>query len=249
MKKDETWDIFLESMWDYQWLKEFIPLTQELNDAMYDYSQGITSLTVIIFMLAQERALASGLEKITVSLIKEVMDNDLNLIKEIITALRKNDTEKIARYDDIAIDMDYLLENINRDIEVRARVVERAEKQKASISNKKTSFKEQLMTDVMSLGLFKNLDYNNIEDTIEDILKQYGANGDIVGIRQCVIRTCLEKEEKISHRKQNRKAGSKQYEDQDLRKLFQQAEKEKKHVYESLKGKGYIANPLDEFYR
>ncbi len=93
MEQNEEWDFFLETMWQYQWVNEFSPLTKQLNDAMYEESQGITSVAVNLFLLSQERAIASSVEKISVGVIREVAKNDLKMIQKMIKALRNNDFE------------------------------------------------------------------------------------------------------------------------------------------------------------
>jgi hypothetical protein len=202
-------------------------------------------------MLAQERALSSGLERITARLIKEVMENDLNLIKDIIKALKKNDIAKIANYDDITIDMDYLLENINRDVEVRERVTKQVEIQRTNRSNQSSSIKEQLLTEIIALGLFENLGYGDIEEIIEDSIKQLGVNNDIILIKQHTIKSCFIREENVAAEKLKRQENKQKpnpYDSEDLRKIYDQAKKDKVKVYELLKRKGYISNPLEEFY-
>jgi hypothetical protein len=249
MKKDAEWDFFLETIWDYQWLREFTPLSSKLNDVMYGQSQGITSLVVIIFMLAQERALASGIEKITEGLIREVVDKDLNLVKDMIKALRNNDIEKLNTIDDLTIDTDPILENISRDINVRQRVAEMTQSQRNNRVNKANSIKEHLTNELLALDLFKSLEFNDVSEVVESTIKNLGISEDIRNIKQEVIKECFIKDERITEKKKNsRKSNNTEYEEDDLRKLFKKAEIEKKHVYELLKCKGYIMNPFHEFY-
>jgi|GEM_PF-3257406 len=46
MKNDAAWDIFVLSMWENQWTKNIVPLTDELKDALYHESQGIVDIAV-----------------------------------------------------------------------------------------------------------------------------------------------------------------------------------------------------------
>lgn len=64
MKKDDNWDLFLETLWSFQWLKNKTTLTDRLNEVMYENTQGITAIAVTLFMLSQARALYTKEEKI-----------------------------------------------------------------------------------------------------------------------------------------------------------------------------------------
>ncbi|MDK2934717.1 MAG: hypothetical protein PWP27_2527 [Clostridiales bacterium] len=57
MKQDDSWDILIEGMWDYQWVKKPTHLTQELKDVLYEESQGITDIAVKLYVMAQIRAI------------------------------------------------------------------------------------------------------------------------------------------------------------------------------------------------
>ena len=66
MKKERTWITFVESMWEYQWLRNKIPLTAGMLDAVYEETQGIIVLAVILYVLLQEDAIISERETIGV---------------------------------------------------------------------------------------------------------------------------------------------------------------------------------------
>ncbi|WP_218008338.1 ATP-binding protein [Cytobacillus firmus] len=51
MPNDESWDLFVEGMWEYQWTSHFTELTSEFNDFLYEESQGILDIAVKLFML------------------------------------------------------------------------------------------------------------------------------------------------------------------------------------------------------
>lgn len=72
MDNDDTWTYFVEQMWPLQWLSRPTPLTEELKDALYDWSQGITDLAVKIFKMAQFSVIGSDSEELTPELIKAV---------------------------------------------------------------------------------------------------------------------------------------------------------------------------------
>ena len=53
----EEWDFFLETLWELQCLKTRSELTEDVKKTFYEECQGITSVAVNLFILAQERAL------------------------------------------------------------------------------------------------------------------------------------------------------------------------------------------------
>jgi len=101
--KDSEWKAFVEELFKFQWTKKPAQITDELINILYDESQGITDIVVKIFMLCQYRAISTGYEKITVSLIKSVVKDCLKLIKPMLDALRQEDEKKLSLYEDIYI--------------------------------------------------------------------------------------------------------------------------------------------------
>lgn len=110
MKRDAAWSFFLESLWQYQWLKEPIPLTPELEDLLFSETQGIVAVLSTVFMMAQLRALRTGEKKLSEGLFKRVMKKDMAPIRPMLTALRSGDPRRIEKFDDIVpFDIDLML--------------------------------------------------------------------------------------------------------------------------------------------
>jgi len=102
MRKDgQSWKLFLEGMWDYQWLRKPTPLTEELNDAIYEASCGITDIVVKVFIMSQIKAITSGIEELTPQLIRNVAKENLKLVQPMLKALRSGNPVQIAKYSDI----------------------------------------------------------------------------------------------------------------------------------------------------
>jgi hypothetical protein len=51
--KGPLWDDMIHEIWEYQWLKEYIPLTQELKDVFYDESAGVIDRVINLFEAVQ----------------------------------------------------------------------------------------------------------------------------------------------------------------------------------------------------
>lgn len=101
MQKDDVWDLFLNSIWRYQWTKKESPLTYEISAAMYEETQGIPDLVKKVFAIAQAHAIMTGKEEITTQIIRKVAKENLRLVQPMIAALRSNNIREIAKYDDI----------------------------------------------------------------------------------------------------------------------------------------------------
>ncbi len=115
MKEDQTWDLFLESLWRYQYTKTECPLTRQLSHTLYDVSQGITDLAVKVYMLAQARAMTRGDEAITASVIRSVAHDSLRLARPILDALKSGNIQELHKVDDILpVDIELFLKEIVR---------------------------------------------------------------------------------------------------------------------------------------
>ena len=98
------WNMFTDNLWKHQWLKKAdIILSDDIRSRWYDLSQGILDIVVKLFVLAQLRAIDSGLERITVKLLQTTYDEDLRPIHPMIEALQSGREDKIAQFSDLVI--------------------------------------------------------------------------------------------------------------------------------------------------
>lgn len=103
MKKDDpSWQNLLKGIWRYQYVRQPVPLTPELNEALYYVTQGVTELVIIAFMLAQERAITDGLETITPSLIYSVAADSMEIAYKPLQDIRTNSTD-LQNYHDVLL--------------------------------------------------------------------------------------------------------------------------------------------------
>lgn len=102
--KKTEWIAFTDKLWQYQWLlKKDEVLTDELRDCWYDLSQGVLDIVVKLFVLAQLRAIVTGSEKITASLLKKVYEQEFKPVHPMLAALRSGDVELINKYSDLQL--------------------------------------------------------------------------------------------------------------------------------------------------
>src|SRR5215813_14751050 len=103
MAKDEEWRIFLESLWRFQYTREVCRLEEDpsLVDVLYEETQGISDLAVKAYMFAQERAISSGQERITASIIRSAARDKLGIPRAVLDALKTNDRRVLEQYEDV----------------------------------------------------------------------------------------------------------------------------------------------------
>jgi hypothetical protein len=100
---DSDWRFLLKAMWKYQYTRHPVELTPELERAMYYASQGIIDLAATTYMLAQDRAITSGIERITPQIIYSVVADSMQLASQPLNALRTGVDSDIQQYQDLAV--------------------------------------------------------------------------------------------------------------------------------------------------
>jgi len=108
MKNDDEWKIFADALWRYQVTREETPISDEILDALYEETQGITDFAVKLYMLAQVRAIVTGTEKLTTTLIRSVARDSLQTAQPFLRALRKGDYSSLPNFEDIIQPLDYV---------------------------------------------------------------------------------------------------------------------------------------------
>ncbi|MBM7616166.1 ATP-binding protein [Alkaliphilus hydrothermalis] len=247
-KNSDEWDFFIETLWEFQYLKENTVLTNEIKELMYDHCQGITSVAVNLFILAQERALNTDNEKITKGIISKASKEDLHMIQPMIKALRNNNRIEIEKYEDISINLDDIIFRHRNTLELAGKIKEIAKNEEKQLELKRKNIVENLVIDVSTLGIFTELTEKDIEDLIRKIVSGYGVDDKYNTIKGDVIKKALELNEKKKEVKSTMTCIDR-YEKTDLRNIYELAKKRKLHVYEILKGHGYIKDPVDEFLK
>lgn len=101
MKNDTTWQVFVKSMWRYQWKGNSVPYTDEMVNLLYDESQGIIDIAVKLYAIVQIEAITGGKESFSAADIHKVAEKKLSLVKPMLDALRSRNRKKILRYEDI----------------------------------------------------------------------------------------------------------------------------------------------------
>lgn len=116
--KPAEWHAFTNKLWKLQWLKYREELlTDEIRSTWYDLTQGVLDIVVKLFVLAQLRAIATGVERITTGLLRQVYKDELRPVHPMLDALRSGDPERISKYSDLVLkDTDQRLLELREDI-------------------------------------------------------------------------------------------------------------------------------------
>ena len=242
MPKDESWDLFVEGMWEYQWTTHFTELTREFNDLLYEESQGILDIAVKLFMLSQVRVIATGDEKLTKQTIKQVAKDSLRLVKPMLHALRSGIPSEIAKYEDIRpIDMEEEIEKYKASIDFQDKV----RIQKEDQQQKRQKKEQSLLEDVTLQLLAMDFDPKQVENAVKKVFKRFGEDIDKSTVLKEAVKLLIDKDDKKAETRAKKKKMDITNENYLVR-LMQEARRNKKSVYEYFLDKGIIKPPLDE---
>jgi hypothetical protein len=247
LKESEEWNFFLETLWDFQCLQEDTELTEEIRAVFYDECQGITAVAVNLYILSQERALAQGKEKITVSIIRETAKEDLYMIQPMIKALRNNNISDIMKYEDISIKLEDIAIKYRGDMELSGRIQEEFKERRKSIELLRRSTVENLIFDLCSMDIFKNISEAEIKKICEKVVNEASVSEEYSKLKLLALQMSLDKEEKSKDN--DKKVRKSEKVSHGLVDLYEKAMKNNMHPYEVFKRNGYIKNPIEEFMK
>ena len=91
MEPDAEWDEFVGSLWEFQYLRKRVPLTDSLKHRLYDLSQGITDFAVKLYMFSQVRAITTASrpedETLTEAIMASVSADSFRTVNPILARL------------------------------------------------------------------------------------------------------------------------------------------------------------------
>jgi hypothetical protein len=243
MPKDESWELFVEGMWEYQWTTNYTPLTSEFSDLIYDESQGILDIAVKLFMLSQVRAIATGEEKLSKQIIKQVANDSLRLVQPMLKALRSGIPSEIAKYEDIhPIDIDEEIEKYKASIDLHEKI--RIQKK---IQEQKRQKKEQSLLEEVTLQLLAmDFEPKEVQTAIKRVFKKFGEDIEKPTVIKEAVKLLIENDEKKDETKIKTKK-TKSTGENYLGRLMEEARNKKKSVHEWFLDKNIVKQPLDDF--
>ncbi|WP_053071886.1 ATP-binding protein [Ornithinibacillus contaminans] len=101
MQYGNEFSFLLESVWKYQWTKNYVPYNEEFGKVIYKETQGISDLVIKLFAYSQQFAIEKGIEELSIGLIKNVAKEKFRLLQPMLNAIRSGNPHKIAKYEDI----------------------------------------------------------------------------------------------------------------------------------------------------
>ncbi|WP_139840770.1 ATP-binding protein [Gottfriedia acidiceleris] len=236
MPFDENWKLFIMGMWDFQWTKNFTPLTEEINKLIYEESQGIIDIAVKIFMIAQLRAISSGTEKLTPAILRKVVKEDLKLVRPMLLALKSGIPSEINKYDDIKpIDMDEQMEKFRASVELQEKVRLQKKIEESKRNAKRASMMEEIVLFLLEMGTNEQV----AKRISEKIIKSGDESLILVDAKKEAMKLLLLNDERDNEKRQKNVAPNIKPIN-TLMKIHTDAKKNKVSVYEKLREAGYI---------
>ena len=101
MEQGKDWELFIRMMWKYQWTREKVECTRGMLDAMYQETQGIVVLAVVLYALVQEEAILGEKETFDEKDVSQTARKRMALVQPMMEAIRANDVKRIEQYADI----------------------------------------------------------------------------------------------------------------------------------------------------
>lgn len=165
MENDAYWHLFVETLWNYQWVRKPVELTEEFVDTLFECSQGIIDICIKIYALSQIRAISTAREELSPRLISQVANENLKLVQPMLTALRSGDIHEIAKYEDIYFPFETAVERERIELEKNSFI-------NASKAINKTVSKEQLQEEAVFRLNLLGLSKGKAKHAVKLILKE-----------------------------------------------------------------------------
>lgn len=214
-------------MWEYQWVRNPVELTDEIANVLYEESQGIIDICLKLFSLSQIRAISTGSETLTVPLIRQVARDHLKLVQPMLQALKSGDMSKIARYEDIYFPFQEAVERERIDLEKNDFIKAMKNKQKSIDS---TKLKEEALFRLNLLGLSKE----NAKKAINEVYKTQTFTE-----IQELVKSAYQYSVQIIVENEGTKV-TKENSANDLRTIVKEGKEKELTAYASLKASGFI---------
>ncbi|MFS0820919.1 ATP-binding protein [Bacillus sp. 1P02SD] len=250
MIKGEEWELFINKLWELQFTKESVVLSEEIKDTFYELTMGITDYIVKLFIKSQQHAIAFGQEKLSSRLIRTVAQNNMKFAQPVIQALRAGDKQAIIKYSDLKADWVDVNEYIKA-LGDRLDIYGKGElEHKRAMNQVKNHINfDNLVEIAMNLGL------NDDEAirVVSEIMESNIAMDNIVEVRKRVASIALQMQDsevKDSNTSKGKKSKGKKnihYSgNDDIRLIMQKALEKDRAIEEALREVGII-KPFNEF--
>jgi hypothetical protein len=104
-------DLLIDTLWCYQWLRKPGELTDAFKDMVYAETQGVVAFIVDMFLVCQLHALSHGKETLTPEMFHHVARHEFEFLQPLLNALRSRQPSRLARFEDVdAYDIDEIIQ-------------------------------------------------------------------------------------------------------------------------------------------
>jgi hypothetical protein len=185
-ENNAVWQSLVEKLWKYQWLNTYTPLTKELSDTIYYYTQGVIDILIKLFILIQIRLISvheqrKGEEIITPGLIQQVANENLKLVEPMLNALRNKDMKALARYDDLLPFQSHFDKIVKEALDSHS-VTDWVPAKPAPLHDAQDDVNAQLTLSLKLMGIAEDV----IKLIVEKVLSE-NPNGDMLTLMAAVI--------------------------------------------------------------
>ena len=108
MDNDWQWKLFVEAIWQYQYLEDHFELTPALQARLHELSAGIPDMAVKIFIMAQARLMilkeygVINREVLNLDVLDATYREDFKSAHAMLAAVRDDDPEMLKKYHDLS---------------------------------------------------------------------------------------------------------------------------------------------------
>ena len=204
--------VLLETLWELQCLKARSELTGEIKKTFYEECQGITSVAVNLFILAQERALfdeSNEDETITSRVLKKTAKEDMKIIQPMLNAIRKKDLKAMYKYEDIMINLDELMIDHKQNTEYEGKIKAAMKERQNTLQYKRKDMIDSLSVEVAALGIFDALGALGMRKLVTKVVQSHPIDTEYNNLKLEVLQQAMNlnqtKNEKLERYKEKQK--------------------------------------------
>lgn len=115
LERGAEFDLLIETLWSYQWLREPGELSEEFKSTIYAETQGVVAFIVDMFLVCQLHALSHGNETLTPTMFRQVARHEFEFLQPLLNALRSKQPNRMAKFEDVeTYDIDEIIDRHQR---------------------------------------------------------------------------------------------------------------------------------------
>jgi len=232
LENDELWEVFVEGLWEYSWVKNHPELNHEFLNILYEESQGIIDVTMKLYALAQHYVIMNGSETLTPDTFKYVAKKGLVYMRPMLDALKSGDPIEIAKYSDMSLlSFDEIKTNYFTPSAILKRNIKNEDEARELLNQK--------IVDIITRLQLEGIEYDVAEECVEELVKKHP--------RLTVTELSYKAFNKIN-KKSNSSSKVKLSEDLVLLNLYKEAKESEVDVHSVFRENGIIKKPIGELY-